>query len=112
MSDFINAVKAQLTSDAFNASPDTTTIYTPSGSKDCVVLSVSLCNITANDVTVDIQLDAATDAHYVKSVTVPGGSTLEMMTGQKYVIKNGETLRARASANTAIDLIMNGLEQA
>lgn len=109
MSDFINAVKAQLSTNVITHTD--CDIYTPSGSKDCVVLSVSLCNITANDVTVDIQLDAANDAYFVKSVTVPGGSTLEMMTGQKYVIKNTEKLRARAGTATAIDMILNGLEQ-
>lgn len=108
MSDFINSVK-QLSTQAIDHVD--CEIYTPSGSKDCVVLSVSLCNITANDVTVDIQLDGTADTYFVKAVTVPGGSTLELMTGQKYVIKNTEKLRARAETATAIDMILNGLEQ-
>ena len=110
MSDFINAQKALLTN-AFSAADANTEVYTPSGSKDCVVLSVSICNITAIDTKVDILLDASTDIHIAKDVVVPGNSTLELMAGQKYVIKNGEKLRARADVASRLELLMNGLEQ-
>jgi len=109
MSDFINAVKAPLVDDTIDHAD--CVIYTPSGSKDCVVLSVSLCNTTAAAVTVDLQLDASADAYFIKDVSVPGGSTLELMTGQKYVLKNGETLRGRCSLDSAVDCVVNGLEQ-
>ena len=111
MSDFVNTVKVLPGEDELITHNDSN-IYSPSGSNDCVVLSVSLCNKTTSSATVELLLDAGTDGYYLKDVVVPAKSTHEVMSGQKYVIKNGETLKGRCSAATTIDCIMNGLEQA
>ena len=111
MSDFVNSVKVLPGTTNVITHTDSH-IYTPSGSNDCVVLSVSLCNKTTSSATVELFLDASTDAYYLEDVVVPAKSTLEVMSGQKYVIKNGEKLQGRCSAAATIDCIMNGLEQA
>ena len=111
MSDFVNAKKA-LIATAFAGTESDTLVYTPSGSKDCVVLSVSICNISATDTKVDVALkDSSATTNIAKDVVVPGNSTLELMAGQKYVIKNTEKLIARAEAASRLELLMNGLEQ-
>ena len=78
-----------------------------------VVLSCLLANIdgtNAADVTVAIT-DASDNeiAKYVNTVSIPADASLEIV-ANKLVLKNGEKLRATASAADDIDVTVSALE--
>ena len=82
-----------------------------------IVIGITLANKTSSGVTASVYLDAFTgsDATYiVKDASIPAGSSLEIMSGNKLVVQGNGTLNdvVRVSSNTAtaIDATISVLE--
>ena len=58
--------------------------------------------------------DGSNDVFIVKNATIPAGSSLEVMSGNKLVLQNdgsnGDNLEALASAASAVDITVSVLE--
>jgi hypothetical protein len=94
---------------AANVSASATLIYT--ASNNTVVLQLDLCNITngARQATVWIN-SGGTPYRLAFQTSVPVGDTLQVVYGQKIVLKNGDKIYAQADTSNAFDVVLSVLE--
>lgn len=97
-----------------------TAVYTvpSSGSAmESIVIGITLANKSSSGITADVFLDnysGSNDVYIVKDVTIPAGSSLEVMSGNKLVLQGDGTtndaLRISSSAATSLDATVSVLE--
>ena len=90
------------TNGAMPTSGSAETLYTVPSSTTTVVIGLLLCNIHTSAVTVDVSL--------AKSVSIPVGSTLELLTGGKVVMQTTDVLKINCSVQQKIDATLSILE--
>ena len=95
-------------------------IYTVAGSTTTVVLGLMLGNTTSGATTVTVSLGSDTSGRagnndeanqtveLVTSVSIPGNSSLELMSGNKIVMETTDTLSVTAGAST--DVVLSIME--
>ena len=87
-----------------------------SSALESIVIGITLANKTTTGVTADIYLDGydGTDTHIVKNATIPAGSALEVMSGNKIVVQNngsaGDVIRVSCGTASALDATLSVLE--
>lgn len=91
-------------------------IYTVAGSTTTVILGLMLGNTTSSTITATVTLgtdtanragnnnEANQDVELVTSVSVPGNSTLELLSGNKVVMETTDTLSVTGSGATDVCL--------
>ena len=99
-----------------------TTIYAvPAGASsaalESIVIGITMANKTSSGITASIFLDnedGSNDVYIVKDASIPAGSSLEVMSGNKLVLmndgSNGDNLEALASAANSLDVTVSVLE--
>ena len=99
-----------------------TTVYTvPAGAGstalESIVIGITLSNTTPAGITASVFLDnnsGSNDVHIVKNATIPAGSSLEVMAGNKLVLQNtgsaGDILKVSAGTASACDVVISVLE--
>ena len=99
-----------------------TTIYAvPAGASsaalESIVIGITMANKTSSGITASIFLDnedGSNDVYIVKDASIPAGSALEVMSGNKLVLmndgSNGDNLEALASAANSLDVTVSVLE--
>ena len=82
-----------------------------------VVIGLVLCNIHTTSVTADVQLvsdtsDTETNETVLlaKDVTIPAGSSLELLTGGKVVVQATDIIKIDCSVSAKIDATLSILE--
>ncbi|MEK9697184.1 MAG: hypothetical protein VW270_15585, partial [Candidatus Poseidoniales archaeon] len=90
-----------------------TNILTAGASATHVLLSILVSNKTGTSADVDIYLvtDTGDDIYIIRNAPVPGGGSLEIISGSKIIMESSDVLRARADTATALDLSVSYLEQ-
>ena len=95
-------------------------IYTVAGSTTTVVLGLILGNTTSGATTATVSLGSDTSGRagnndeanqtveLVTSVSIPGNSSLELMSGNKIVMETTDTLSVTAGAST--DVVLSIME--
>ena len=83
------------------------TIYTVPGSTTTVVIGLVLANIHSSAITAEVELVSTTSgggrgatngtSFLVKDVSIPSGSSLEMLSGGKVILETGDLLRVDCS---------------
>lgn len=93
------------------------TLYTVPSSTTCVVIGLTLCNIHTASVTASVQLVSNTSdtetnetVLLVKDVSIPAGSSLELLTGGKVVLQATDILKVDCSVTAKIDSTLSILE--
>ena len=98
------------------------TVYTvPSSSStamESIVIGITIANKSTSGITCDVFLDAkegsGSDVYIVKDASIPAGSSLEVMSGNKLVLMNtgsaGDVLKMTSSTASAADGIVSVLE--
>ena len=97
------------------------TLYTVpnSPSTTTVVIGLTLCNITTSSVLIDVHLESDTtntgqaqnaNIHLAKDVPIAVGSSLELLTGGKYVLQATDVLKIDCSVAAKIDATLSILE--
>ena len=88
-----------------------------SSALESIVIGITLANKTSTGVTASVFLDnedGSNDVFIVKDATVPAGSSLEVMSGNKLVLQNdgtnGDNLEAICSAASSLDVTVSVLE--
>ena len=88
-----------------------------SSALESIVIGITLANKTSAGVTASVfldHLDGSSDVFIVKDATVPAGSSLEVMAGNKIVLQNsgsaGDVLRVSCGTATALDATVTVLE--
>ena len=75
-----------------------------------------MANKASTGVTADVFLDSydGTDVYIVKGASVPAGSSLEIMSGNKIVLQNngttGDVIRATCGTASSLDVTLSVLE--
>ena len=77
-----------------------------------VLLSILVSNKTGTSADVDIYLVTNTgdDVYLIRNAPVPGGGSLEIISGSKIIMESSDVLRARDTAST-LDMSVSYLEQ-
>ena len=93
------------------------TLYTVPSSTTTVVIGLTLCNIHTTAVTADVQLVSDTSdtetnetVLLIKDVSIPAGSSLEVLSGGKYVTQTTDVMKIDCSVSAKIDATLSILE--
>ena len=105
-----------------NVGTSNTTLYTvPAGSGsaalETIVIGITMANKSTSGITASIFIDnedGSNDVFIVKDATVPAGSSLEVMSGNKIVVQNdgsnADVVRVSCSAGSSLDALITVLE--
>ena len=84
---------------------------------ESIIIGITLANKTSTGVTASVFLDnedGSNDVFIVKDATVPAGSSLEVMSGNKIVVQNdgsnADVVRVSCSAGSSLDDLITVLE--
>ena len=84
---------------------------------ESIVIGITISNTTTTGITASVFLDnnaGSNDVHIVKNSTIPAGSSLEVMAGNKLVLQNtgsaADVLRVSAGTASACDVVVSVLE--
>ena len=84
---------------------------------ESIVIGITMCNKSSAGITASVFLDnedGSNDVFIVKDASIPAGSSLEIMSGNKLVLmndgSNADNLEAIASAASALDVTVSVLE--
>ena len=88
-----------------------------SSALESIIIGITLANKTSTGVTASVFLDnedGSNDVYIVKDATIPAGSSLEVMSGNKLVVQNDGTnadvLRVESSRASSLDATITVLE--
>lgn len=88
-----------------------------SAALESIVIGITMANKSTSGITASIFLDnedGSNDVYIVKDASIPAGSALEVMSGNKLVLmndgSNGDNLEALASAANSLDVTVSVLE--
>jgi len=88
-----------------------------SSALESIIIGITLANKTSTGVTASVFLDnedGSNDVFIVKDATVPAGSSLEIMAGNKLVVQNdgsnADVVRISCGTGSALDAIVTVLE--
>ena len=93
------------------------TLYTVPSATTTVVIGLVLCNIHTTSVTASVQLVSDTSdtetnetVFVAKDVSIPAGSSLELLTGGKVVVQTTDIIKIDCSVSAKIDATLSILE--
>tara|TARA_Y100001937_G_scaffold35855_1_gene51444 strand:+ start:219 stop:569 length:351 start_codon:yes stop_codon:yes gene_type:complete len=93
------------------------TLYTGKSATTTVVIGLVLCNVHSTSVTASVKLVSNTsdtetneDVLLVKDVSIPAGSSLELLSGGKVVIQATDVIQIDCSVASKIDATLSILE--
>ena len=87
-----------------------------SSALESIVIGITLSNTSSTGITGDVFLDglSGTDTYIVKGASIPAGSSLEVMAGNKLVLQHngtaGDVLRVTSGTASALDATISVLE--
>ena len=88
-----------------------------SSALESIVIGITLANKSSTGVTASVFLDnedGSNDVFIVKDATVPAGSSLEVMSGNKIVVQNdgsnADVIRVSCNTGSSLDALITVLE--
>ena len=88
-----------------------------SSALESIVIGITLANKHTSGITASVFLDnedGSNDVYIVKNATIPAGSSLEVMAGNKLVVQHngtaGDVLRVESSRASSLDATITVLE--
>jgi hypothetical protein len=93
------------------------TVPSSGSAMESIIIGITLANKTSTGVTASVFLDnfsGSNDVFIVKDATIPAGSSLEVMAGNKIVVQGDGTtndvIRVSSGTASAVDAIVSVLE--
>jgi hypothetical protein len=93
------------------------TIYTVPSSTTTVVIGLTLCNVHTTAVTASVKIESDTsdtetneNVTVIKDVSIPAGSSLELLSGGKYVLQTTDLVKIDCSVSAKIDATLSIME--
>lgn len=83
------------------------TTYTVGASTTAVVIGLTVSNVTASQIAVDVQVAGV---YLVKGVPIPANSAVSVLDG-KIILKTADTVVITSDTATSADVILSVLEQ-
>ena len=108
-----NAFKLKtLDGSAISANTDST-VYTVPSSTTTIVLGLTLSNITTSTIyaSVGITNSDGDNVNFLKSVPIPTGSAIEVMSGNKIVLEASDAITAASDTANSLDVTLSIMEQ-
>ena len=88
-----------------------------SSALESIIIGITLANKTSTGVTASVFLDnedGSNDVFIVKDATIPAGSSLEVMSGNKIVVQNdgsnADVVRVSCNTGSSLDALVTVLE--
>ena len=88
-----------------------------SSALESIIIGITLANKTTTGVTASVFLDnedGSNDVFIVKDATIPAGSSLEVMSGNKIVVQNdgsnADVVRVSCNTGSSLDALITVLE--
>lgn len=108
-----NTFKSKTFTGASTSANTAMTVYTVPSTTTAIVVSLNLANISNGLISVDVQVDKAigNDVYIAKAVPIATGGSLELMTGNKYVLETGDVLKVTSSVANSLDSMLSIMEQ-
>ena len=106
MATFKNAIRYSIGVTAQN-------VYSSPSLTTSILLELDVANRTASDVLATVTVvdsSAGNTAYIVKDATIPVGSAIPLIAGQKIVLEAGDTVQVTSSASTSLDVVASVLE--
>ena len=90
------------------------TVYTVPNATTAIVLGLTLSNTSASIIYATVRIENAygDDINFLKSVPIPTGSAVEVMSGNKIVLNAGDVLKVQSSVANSLDTALSVMEQA
>jgi hypothetical protein len=87
-------------------------VYTVPSSTTTIVLGLTLANLTSNtiEVTVTYTNNDGDNVNITKLAQIPGKASLEIMSGNKYVMETRDILKVKSSAANSLDTTLSIME--
>ena len=87
-------------------------VYTVPSSSTTIVLGLTLANLTSNtiEVTVTYTNNDGDNVNITKLAQIPGKASLEIMSGNKYVMETSDILKVKSSAANSLDTTLSIME--
>jgi hypothetical protein len=104
---FKNAALADVNSAGYDV------LYTAPGSITTIILAVALANKTGNAINATVRFtdsSAVTDYQLLDQILIPGNTTLEVLSGQKYILETGDSLSVQSDTASALDVVAGVME--
>ena len=88
------------------------TIYTVPSSTTAIVLGLTLSNVASQniEVTVNLENGDGDNVSIVTSAEIPAKSSLEIMSGNKYVMETTDVLKVTSNLANSVDTTLSILE--
>lgn len=89
------------------------TLYTAPAGTTSIVLGAAIANKTGNTASITLTFNDSSDADsssLLHNVQIPGYTTLEVFSGQKYILEEADSLTALSDSANAVDVILSVLE--
>ena len=87
------------------AATNAATLFT--ANSDDAIISIRIANITAGSVTADCFIYDGSSVNYylVKGITIPSGSSVELIDGaSRFVVESGDVLKVASNTSAALDV--------
>jgi hypothetical protein len=99
--------------DYANANTDAS-VYTVPSAKTTIVIGFMISNLTTNTIVVGVKItdnDASQTVNFMKNISVPSGSSLEIMGGNKMILNTSDILKVTADTANSFDVTLSIVEQ-
>lgn len=83
------------------------TVYTVPAATTAVMIGMNVANVTAAQITVDVQ---CAGVYLVKGVSIPAGASLSVLDG-KIILEAADTAVVTSNTAASVDVIISVLEQ-
>lgn len=89
-------------------------VYTVPSAKTTIIIGFMISNLTTNTVVVGVKItdsDASQTVNFMKNISVPSGSSLEIMGGNKMILNTSDVLKVTADTANSFDVTLSIVEQ-
>ena len=102
-----------------NVDASLVTIYTTptSPSTTSVIIGLTISNVKGSSITADAKIitaassgENADDVYVVKSIPLPAGSSVEIMSGNKIILQAGDIVKVKSDTTNGVDAILSIME--
>lgn len=89
-------------------------VYTVPSAKTTIIIGFMISNLTTNTIVVGVKItdsDAGHTVNFMKNISVPSGSSLEIMGGNKMILNTSDILKVTADTANSFDVTLSIVEQ-
>jgi len=89
-------------------------VYNVPSAKTTIIIGFMISNITTNTIVVGVKItdnDASQTVNFMKNISIPSGSSLEIMGGNKMILNTLDILKVTSDTANSFDVTLSIVEQ-